>query len=104
MKSIGSTLLFFGIGSIVLNVVGYEFVILSWIDFWGETTGWTIRAVMIVAGAGLFFVGRIGDDDPSEAPEEAPRQEPTMRSAPITQSQPATVEPGADPMGSLQNR
>lgn len=104
MRSIGSTLLFFSIGSIVLNFIGYEFVILSWIDFWGETTGWTIRAVMIVAGAGLFFVGGLGEDDSSAAPEEAPRPEPTMQSAPITQSQPAAMEPGSDPMSTLQNR
>lgn len=104
MRSIGSTLLFFGIGSTVLYFVGYEFVILSWIEFWGEATGWTIRAVLIVAGAGLFFVGGLGEEDCSDAPEEATTPEPTMQRAPITQSQPAAMEPGSDPMSSLQNR
>ena len=55
MKSWGSTLLFFGIGSFVLNVIGWEFIILSWIDAWGEVVGWTIRGAMIGLGLVLFF-------------------------------------------------
>ena len=57
MKSIGSTLLFFGIGTIVLNLIGFEFAILAWIDMWGETVGWAIRAAMIVGGGVLYFLG-----------------------------------------------
>ena len=69
MKSFGSLLLFFGIGSIVLNLVGYEFSLLMWIENWGETVGWAIRGGMIVVGAGLYFLLPSGEqeEDPVEA-------------------------------------
>jgi len=56
MKELGSALLFFGIGSIVLNMINMEFIILSWIDMWGATIGWAIKGVMIAVGAVLYFV------------------------------------------------
>ncbi len=57
MKNAGSLLLVLGIGTIVLNFVGYEFAVLSWIDNWGETVGWVIRGAMIAVGAVLFILG-----------------------------------------------
>ena len=57
MKSLGSTLLFFGIGTVVLNLVGYEFVILAWVDMWGETVGWLIRGAIFALGGILFLLG-----------------------------------------------
>lgn len=57
MKSFGSLLLFFGIGSIVLNFVGYELSLLMWIDMWGETAGWAIRGAMVVGGGAMWFLG-----------------------------------------------
>ena len=57
MKNAGSMLLFLGIGTIVLNFIGYEFAILSWIDNWGETVGWVIRGAMIAVGAVLLIMG-----------------------------------------------
>ena len=69
MKSFGSLLLFFGIGSIVLNFVGYEFSLLMWIDNWGETVGWAIRSGMVIVGAGLYFFTPSGEqqDETAEA-------------------------------------
>lgn len=58
MKSIGGYLFFFGIGSIVLGFLNMQFIILSWIDTWGETTGWAIRIGMIVVGGVLWLLGR----------------------------------------------
>lgn len=55
MKSFGSMLMLLGAGSFVLNMIGYEFILIMWIDVWGETAGWAIRGAMIVGGAGLFF-------------------------------------------------
>ena len=55
-----------GVGSILLNLIGYEFALLMWIDMWGQTIGWVIRGAVIVIGAVLFFVGNSGD---SEEPE-----------------------------------
>lgn len=65
MKSIGMYLMFFGIGSIVLNQIGYEFSILMWIDNWGETVGWAIRGGAAAAGAAIWFFA------PAPAEEEA---------------------------------
>lgn len=57
MKGIGGTLLLFGAGSFVLNMIGMEFVLLSWIDMWGAGTGIAIRVAMIVVGILLLIVG-----------------------------------------------
>lgn len=56
MRSIGIYLLIGGIGSIVLNQFGYEFIVLSWIDMWGEGVGWGIRGGAIVAGGAMMFL------------------------------------------------
>ena len=53
MKQIGIYLLIAGIGSILLNQVGLEFRLLSWIDNWGPNVGWGIRLGAIVIG---FFL------------------------------------------------
>ena len=70
MKSFGSTLLFFGIGSIVLNMIDYEFILLMWIDMWGETIGWAIRGGMIAAGVVLFFLSPHEEQDEEAAEAE----------------------------------
>ena len=51
MKTLGGWMFFFGIGSIILNYLGREFVLLSWIDTWGPTVGWGIRIALAVGGA-----------------------------------------------------
>ncbi len=71
MKSIGGLLLLFGLGSIVLNYLGREFTLLSWIDSWGPEAGWAIRIGMAVVGAGLWFVGNMAEGEPAEESEEA---------------------------------
>jgi hypothetical protein len=58
MQKLGGYLLFFGIGSIILDFIGMRFVILSWIDTWGPSIGWTIRIGLIVAGAAILLVER----------------------------------------------
>jgi hypothetical protein len=58
MKSIGSLLFVFGAGSFVLNLLGMEFKLLSWIDTWGATAGIAIRVGLMVLGAALWFIGR----------------------------------------------
>lgn len=55
MRNIGSAMLFFGIGSIVLNFINMQFIILAWIDMWGPTVGWVIKGALILVGAILFF-------------------------------------------------
>ena len=74
MRSIGSALLFFGGGSTVMYFLNYEFLILSWIDNWGETVGWVIRGAMIVVGGGLMLFDMFANND-SEEEEEAPEEQ-----------------------------
>lgn len=58
MKKVGGYLFFFGVGSIVLYFLDMEFIILSWIDMWGPTTGWAIRIAMSVVGGVLWLLGQ----------------------------------------------
>ena len=69
MKQLGGLLIFFGIGSIVLNFMDYEFIVTMWVDNWGTNIGWGIRIALIVVGAILFFVGK---------PEELEKTERTL--------------------------
>ncbi|MFT7561808.1 MAG: hypothetical protein ACI93R_003739 [Flavobacteriales bacterium] len=57
MKQIGLYLFIGGVGSILLNQFGYEFILLGWIDNWGTDIGWGIRGVAIVAGAVFYGLG-----------------------------------------------
>ena len=66
MKKIGGYLLFFGIGSFILYFLDMEFILLMWVDTWGETIGFAIRGAMIVAGAAMYFAGKSDDDEEEE--------------------------------------
>lgn len=58
MKSWGMWFFIFGAGSFVLNMLGMEFVVLSWIDNWGPTVGIVIRVALMVVGAAMWLIGR----------------------------------------------
>jgi hypothetical protein len=58
MKTIGGYMFFFGIGSIILSFLNMQFIILSWIDTWGVTTGWAIRIGLAVVGGALWLIAR----------------------------------------------
>lgn len=58
MKQIGGYMFFFGVGSIVLYFLNMEFILLAWIDTWGEPVAWSIRGVLTVAGGIMWFIGR----------------------------------------------
>lgn len=49
MRTIGTYLAIFGIGSIILYFMDMQFSILMWIDNWGESVGWGIRIGMVVS-------------------------------------------------------
>ena len=57
MKSIGGYMFFFGVGSVVLYFLHMQFILLSWIDMWGETPGWAIRIGLAVVGGVLWLIG-----------------------------------------------
>ena len=56
-------MLFFGIGSMILNFIHVEFLLMMWVDLWGPEIGWAIRVAMIVVGALLWFLGPEPDHD-----------------------------------------
>lgn len=58
MKKFGGSMFFFGVGSVVLNFLNMEFIILAWIDLWGPLVGWIIRGALIVVGGILWLVGK----------------------------------------------
>jgi hypothetical protein len=71
MKKIGLYLVVFGLGSLLLNLFGYEFRLLMWLDTWGESVGMGIRVGTAVIGAVVWFVGF-----KSEQSEAQPEPEP----------------------------
>lgn len=58
MRKLGGYLFFFGVGSVILHFIQMEFILLMWIETWGDTTGWVIRGVMIGGGGLLWLAGR----------------------------------------------
>ena len=61
MQGLGSLLFIGGVGSILLNLLSMEFMLLMWVDMWGPTVGWIIRIAMIVVGALLWGAGAMLD-------------------------------------------
>jgi hypothetical protein len=57
MHKLGGYLFFFGVGSIILNFFNMQFRLLSWIDNWGTTVGWSIRIGLVVVGGALWLLG-----------------------------------------------
>lgn len=77
MKKIGWLLVVLGAGSLGLDLIGYEFSLLMWIDNWGVEAGWAIRGVMVVAGGVLVFMGM-----------KAKAGEPVAETAPAHENEP----------------
>lgn len=57
MRGLGGALFFFGVGSMLLYFANMEFILLMWVDMWGETIGWIIRIAMAVVGGLLWLLG-----------------------------------------------
>ena len=75
MKGLGGLFLFFGVGSIVLDGFGYEFVIMSWIHNWGVETAWLIIKATIGFGIFLFVIGLFVDNKIVEGAREQRRSD-----------------------------
>ena len=58
MRNWGMFLIIMAAGSAILPRFGIQFIILAWIDQWGETTAWVIRGVLAAIGAGLLIKSR----------------------------------------------
>jgi hypothetical protein len=70
VKKIALLLLFLGIGSAVAQIMageatgsGGKLIALSWVNHWGEETGWGIRGLLVFIGGGLMFLEKLMGDD-----------------------------------------
>lgn len=54
MRSFGTWLIIFAIGSALLPYAGMQFILFMWIDNWGPTVGYIIRGVMAAVGLALI--------------------------------------------------
>jgi len=63
---IGFVLLFVGIMTLFLNVVGVDFFLLEWLYRWNVAVSYIIRIFMILAGFVLIYIGQT-DWDREEA-------------------------------------
>ncbi len=57
MKKFGIYLVIGGIGSGILSFFGYNFKLLMWVNFWGDTTAWLIRVAIVLVGGLLVAIG-----------------------------------------------
>ena len=53
MKRIGLWLIILGLGSFVLSLVNFNFLLLSWVDSWGKPVGYGLR--LAVAALGFYW-------------------------------------------------
>lgn len=56
LSAIGGFLVFAGVVSSLLQLIGYELRILMWLDALGPAVAWGVRIGLIVVGAVLFFM------------------------------------------------
>ena len=62
-SNLGGVLALLGIGSILLKFMGYNFLVLSFIDYFGDTLGWFLRVALVMVGALLYFKYQVDDDE-----------------------------------------
>lgn len=72
MKSWGVFLIIMAVGSVLLPRLGLQFIILSWIETWGETVAWMIRGALLAIGIGLVIKSRHPSSPPIYRDEAAP--------------------------------
>jgi len=56
---LGFLLFLFGILSIILNLVGLQFVFLTWIDSFGRLAAFILRIVMMLTGIILMYLNLV---------------------------------------------
>lgn len=59
---IGFLLLFVGIVTLFLNVVGVDFILLEWLYRWNVAVSFAVRLLMIVVGIVMIYVGQTNWD------------------------------------------
>jgi|GEM_PF-1011425 len=54
MKKLGLFLAIFGFLFSILTLIGFNSILVTWIDLWGESFGWAIRGASILVGTLLY--------------------------------------------------
>ena len=74
MRSWGWFLIVLAVGSVLLRYFGMYFILLFWIDHWGQTVGWIIRAAMAMTGIAMitFAPKAPAPQPPAVAPPDQP--------------------------------
>lgn len=67
MRRFGIFLIVMAAGSAILPFLGMQFIVMSWVDSWGTTVGWVIRAAVLALGIVLAVAGGT-QATPSQAP------------------------------------
>jgi hypothetical protein len=57
MKSLGMWMVILSLGSFVLRMMGMDFILISWMDNWGDAMGTGLRLGAAAVGAVLFVIG-----------------------------------------------
>jgi hypothetical protein len=69
MRRFGGFLILMAVGSAILPFLGFQFILMSWVDTWGVTVGWIIRAVLLALGIIMVAAGGAsGRAAPGQAP------------------------------------
>ena len=55
MKTLGILFSLFGILTLAVKVLNLHFILFSWLDHWGNTTGWLIRFSILFLGIFWFL-------------------------------------------------
>jgi hypothetical protein len=71
MRSFSGFLIVMGAGSMLLHLIGFNFILMSWVDAWGETVGWIIRGSVLALGLTMAVVGNRPTQPPT-SPSRAP--------------------------------
>lgn len=72
MRGWGIFIIVMAVGSAILPYFGLQFVVVGWVDMWGPTIGWLIRAGLIVLGVGLVAAPRFLASKPADS-SDTPR-------------------------------
>jgi hypothetical protein len=61
MRSWGIWFIIMGAGSYLLRMFGMDFILVSWVDSWGATTGHIIRGAVVLLGIVMVVAGGRGE-------------------------------------------
>ena len=71
MRLFGIILIIVGAISAILFFLDKNFVLLDWINTWGNQVGWGIRGFLMLLGIILFIVGKAAEEEEAEEEAEA---------------------------------